>query len=411
MMIRACAGLAMLGALLPAAAVPGAAAARAGEELSDRGRKAQAVELDGPALAGNPEALARQLRAVGLRLVCLRHAFVPRFEGAASAREVVTRVAKESELEIAWLDGGAVAVLSRSAGEEARKALKENLASKDPLVWCPAVREAAETADLEIHRLLLDQAAADGERAAELARALAELDRLGVVLLLNEPRGLALAQRALAEKSPETRKKVVAALVEYGGPEAARLIGKVMEVSKPGVAEELDLFGAIADVGGAEAVKVLGRLVGHKALAGRAVACLGEVGGPEAARALEKALENEELVGPALAALAEIGGSTAVKVLAKALADPKVGAQAVEPLANLGGAEARDALIGHLNVEKGDLGFRQEMERILREKYPGDPKAKEALKKAEELDKQLEGGVEEGQAAPGAAGPAPAVEF
>jgi HEAT repeat protein len=404
MMVRACVGLAMLAAWL-------SAAAPAAEELSDRGRKAQAVELDGAGLSGNAEALGRQLRAVGLRLVFLGGAYVPRFDGQVAARDVAVRIAKENELELSWLEGGTVAVFGRKAPDAEKKALKEALASKDPLVWCPAMEEAAGSDDPEVLGWALAQAAADGERAAELARALARGDNLGIVLLINEARGLALAHRALADQDQEVRRNTVAALEDYGGPEAAKLIGRAMEAFKPEVVEQLGLFAALESIGGPEAVKVLEKTLARESLAGRAVETLGQIGGPEAAKALEKALDNEALVGPAVAALGQVGTSAAARVLGKALANPKVGAQALPALEAIGGPAARDALIAHLDVEKGDLGFRQEMERILREEYPDDPKVKDALKKAEEVDKQLEGGVEEGQAVPGVVQPAPAVEF
>ena len=61
-MTAAGARLAVLATILPTLALLAPGAARAGEELSDRGRKVQAAELDGPALAGRKAARGRQQR-------------------------------------------------------------------------------------------------------------------------------------------------------------------------------------------------------------------------------------------------------------------------------------------------------------------------------------------------------------
>jgi hypothetical protein len=399
---RAFPGHARSGALI-AGLVLAAAAALGGEELTDRGRKAQAAELDGPALAGNPEALARQLRAVGLRLVCLRRAFVPRFDGRVTAREVVARMAGESGLELAWLEGGVVAVLWHRTTEAARKTIRDSLADKDALVWGPALREAAQTSDLELHRLLLEQSAADGERAAELARTLAELGRLGDVLALNEPRGLALAGRALADKDQAIRRSAVGALAAHGGAEAAKLIGKAAAVSKPEQVEELGLVDVLEEIGGPEAVKALAGLLRQKALAEKAVASLAAIGGPEAAGVLEKALDQESLAEAALGALGEMGGPGAVRALTKTLGNPKLRDHAAELLAEIGGPEARDVLIAQLGKAGADAEFRSAVKEILRLKFADDPKAREAVKKADAAD----GAAGEGKA-PDAVPPAPA---
>jgi hypothetical protein len=369
-----------------------------GQGLCDAIERPEMRQISGTGLRENPQALAEQLRVIGINMVFLKPAFIPHFEGWVRVGDVVNQVAQANMLDAEWISGETV-IFGRKAPDAEKTALIAKVASKDPLIWCPAVRDAAASSDVELFRVALGQADIDGEHAAELARAFARGGRLAEVLMVNEALGLRLAERALADEDGEIKQNVMAALEKHGGAGAAGLIGKVIAAVGPDIMNEIDVFGALEQIGGSAAVTVLGSLLNNNAFAGNAIDGLMRIGGPEAVRTLEKVFSSEEMAEVAVQAVAEIGGPAAVQALSKVLKDERISASAIEGLARVGGTEARDALIAALDAQKDLTDLRYNLVNILRDRFEEDPVAKAAVEKADAMDR-LRQEEQEGHAVP-----------
>jgi len=364
-----------------------------GQGLCDAMERPEMRQISGTGLRENPQALAEQLRVIGINVVFLKPAFIPHFEGWVRVNDVVNQIAQANVLDAEWISGETV-IFGRKVPDAEKTALIAKVASKDPLVWCPAVRDAAAASDVELFRVALGQADIDGEHAAEMARAFARSDRLADVLMVNEALGLRLAERALADEDGEIKQNVMAALEKHGGAGAAGLIGKIIAAVGPDIMNEIDVFGALEQIGGSAAVTVLGNLLNNNAFAGNAIDGLTRIGGPEAVRTLEKVFSSKEMAEMAVQAVAEIGGPAAVQALSRVLKDERVSASAIEGLARVGGPEARDVLISALDAQKDLTDLRYNLVNVLRDRFEEDPVAKAAVEKADAMDRLRQEGQE-----------------